>query len=1033
MKRSKFILFGSIGLVTVTALVVASTFVFNEKGAYEKNDLTFLKNQSAEDAQKWLEARYFDAETGEKISDEKLRAIEKAVANAPQNKAINLDWTEQGPDNIGGRTRAVLIDRTNINRIFAGSVSGGLFVSTTRANQWTKIESYPGSKFISSMAQTQNGAIFVATGSSNEGWNGNGVFYTTDFGTTWNTVPGTTGFNKVTEIGCADNSNTLFMATNQGMKKWVFGATSLATDPAGISGSVNSLQVSKDGTVLVASNGVLNTFVSTDGGATFSNKTGSGSNQVESNCQRIEYAISPIKNTAGKYTIYAVRTTGNLAGMHVSSDNGQNWSKFIGASGTPSNLDIYRNQGTYNSIVSVRPDDTESILIGGIDIWKWKQQTSNPVSGGFEKQSQWFLQPTNPKYVHADNHEMKWDNTNRLYVGNDGGIGISGNFGASWYPANRGYNVTQFYGIAFDRDGSVMGGAQDNGTLYNNHQGNTYKEFVEVNGGDGFECEISFFNPKVMFSTIYYNALSRSADGGKSFGAFSPPYPTNYGTVGSSSAAFPFHTEMFLAENYDLDSKDSITFFPKKDYSINSKVRVASASTGDTITFNAPINLYFDDTVNYFPALTETRYSVVNKINQQLVYLDNYNYTPYASASQQYPPLVNDSLYVDFPNGTQTVVVQSVDTYKWYFAKNSQSNKVIELGFDSVRYAISWDTLRVPDPFQSWLVIYTAANGGEVWGTRDALRLSKSNPVWVLIAKNLGGNVFSSIDMEFTRDLSSMFISTGAKVNRIDGLGVYTSESDFASRVGYHGGLGSPTPPTGISTKEVYVGTSEGIALNPNNANDLIVMPGNSVMKRSLNALATNPTFNNLMPLLPSSSPFVYDGIIDREDSDLLVVGTSSGVFTSDNGGTTWSYNSNGFEGTPVYEVRQNWRSFSEGNNRPGEIYIGTFGRGIWSSASVLGLSENNAKSEKVLKNKLKMFPNPTSNNTSISYSLNTEAKVTIQVYSVTGALVKSIDLNKVSKGEHTYSIDASSLQRGTYIVRLNAGGQTETTKFIKQ
>ena len=62
--------------------------------------------------------------------------------------------------------------------------------------------------------------------------------------------------------------------------------------------------------------------------------------------------------------------------------------------------------------------------------------------------------------------------------------------------ANRGYNVTQFYGIAFDRDGAVMGGTQDNGTLYNNHTLSTYKEFRQVGGGDGFECEISYFNQR---------------------------------------------------------------------------------------------------------------------------------------------------------------------------------------------------------------------------------------------------------------------------------------------------------------------------------------------------------------------------------------------------------------------------------------------------------------------------------------------------------------------------------------------------------
>ena len=114
--------------------------------------------------------------------------------------------------------------------------------------------------------------------------------------------------------------------------------------------------------------------------------------------------------------------------MHVSHDSGLNWTKFVGESGPPNEFDIYRNQGYYNTIVSVNPTDPEEIYIGGIDIWRWNQTVDNPPSGGFEKVSQWFVNPTTPIYVHADNHEMQWDANNRLYVGNDGGIGITEDF-----------------------------------------------------------------------------------------------------------------------------------------------------------------------------------------------------------------------------------------------------------------------------------------------------------------------------------------------------------------------------------------------------------------------------------------------------------------------------------------------------------------------------------------------------------------------------------------------------------------------------
>ena len=80
--------------------------------------------------------------------------------------------------------------------------------------------------------------------------------------------------------------------------------------------------------------------------------------------------------------------------MHVSHDNGQTWNQFVGASGPPNEFDIYRNQGTYNSILSVDPTDSERLLIGGIDVWEWKQTVNNPPSGGFEKISLWFVNPS---------------------------------------------------------------------------------------------------------------------------------------------------------------------------------------------------------------------------------------------------------------------------------------------------------------------------------------------------------------------------------------------------------------------------------------------------------------------------------------------------------------------------------------------------------------------------------------------------------------------------------------------------------------
>jgi len=971
--NKKVYVFGSLIVASVFALAYTAYQFLPQTAFYSQKSLTVLQEGRSTDAIAWLKARYLDVNTGEPVSPETLAQIDQEIRKKGTSKSIVFE--SLGPDNIGGRTRAICIDRSNINRVWAGGVSGGLFVSNNKGNFWERVLPYVeagANPFISSMTMTPDNTLYVATGSNEEGWGGNGVWYSTDFGATFTKVPGSA---SCTEVASSDADNYVWMATASGLKKWKVGDASMTSVPAS-SGGCFALQVSKDAQVIVAAYAANKTFVSNDGGNSFTDKSGTiANNLVPTGAARIEYAISPTKNSSNAYSLYAARTNSNLMSMHVSHDNGQTWNQFVGPSGPPNEFDIYRNQGTYNSILSVDPTDNERLLIGGIDVWEWKQTVNNPPSGGFEKISLWFVNPSSPTYVHADNHEMKWDNNNRFYVGNDGGVGVSNNKGQSWYPANRGYNVTQFYGIAFDAGGRVMGGTQDNGTLYNDFTLSTYHEFREVNGGDGFECEISFFNPSVMFSSIYYNSISRSGDRGVNWTNFSPNLPGTYDPPGTDgSPNHPFHTELFLAEYFDPNSEDSVTYIPKKNYDAGDMLRIPSMASGDTITLSAPTALYFDDTLYYDPSLT------VNGVN---------------------------------------------------FGINNATGETVEMGTDTVIFNVAWDTLRIADPYQSWFLVYVNANGGELWGTRNATRFSVTNPGWLCLAKGIGGGLFNSVDVEFSRDLNHCYISAGNGVWRLDGLGsIYTSDPNFASKAGYVTQGATTTAPTATTLTKITNTSYEGIAVNPNNANDLVCFAGfNGTNKRTNNATASAPAFTNLGAIV--SGIATYDGIIDRNDPDILVVGTSSGAWVSENGGATWENASTGFEGTPVYEVRQSWRSFDEGNGRPGEIYLGTFGRGIWRTTQYLGTNNNGGTPGGEFKTKLRTYPNPTKDNTTLAFELAQSGKAQVQVYSITGRLVWSKTL-QLADGTQELSIDSADLPAGTYIVKFSSGKQSDTAKFIK-
>ena len=975
-------LVGSLLVMTVCSTVALMKSNAILPGKYQAKKLnardlnSAMATKGADEALEWMKARYIDVTTGMPVSEEKLQEIRKKVNQLGRSK--NIAFTEEGPDNIGGRTRAIQIDRTNVNRVWAGGVSGGLFVSNNKGNTWSRVNEYfaaGANPYISSMTQTPDGVLYVATGSNQEGWGGNGVWYTADFGATWNTIPNT---NSCTQVVSSNADNFVWLATTGGLKKWKNGDASLTAVPV-TTGSCTALEISKDGQLVLCAFGANKTYVSTDGGANFSDRSGTATNNlVPTSAPRIEFAISPIKNSSNHYSLYAVRTNSNLLSMHVSHDDGATWTQFVGASGPPSEFDIYRDQGTYNSIVSVVPTDPEQILIGGIDIWRWKQTVNNPPSGGFQKISLWSVAPQASIYVHADNHEMKWDQNNRFYAGNDGGVSISNDNGNTWFVANRGYNVTQFYGIAFDRDGAVMGGTQDNGTLYNNHTLSTYQEFRQVGGGDGFECEISYFNPAVMFSTIYYNNISRSGDKGNTWSTFEPLLPSSYDPPGTDGSAFhPFHTEVFLSEYYDLNSKDSVTYIPTKNYAAGSTIRVPSLSSGDSIVYTSPNALYFDDTLIFNPALT------ANGIN---------------------------------------------------YGQNAVTGELVEMGTDTMIFNVSWDTLRVADPFQSWFLVYVNANGGELWGTRNALRLSVQNPQWVCVARGIGGGLFNSVDVEFSKDLEHCFISAGNGVWRVDGLGsVYTSDANFVSKVGYVGTGAQATTPTYTTATKITTTNYEGIAVNPSDADDIVLFAGfNGTNRRSLNATSATPTYTALPSIIAGSQPACYDGIIDRDDPNIIVVGTSEGVFVTENGGGLWENASSGFEGTPVFEVRQSWRTFEEGNNRPGEIYIGTFGRGIWKTGAYLGVGDNGAVNSGSSIKDMITYPNPSSTNTTLSFELEKEGDVMVSVYSISGALVKKITKEKLMAGKQELTIDSETLNEGIYIIKMQSGQQSQSVTFVK-
>ncbi|HYV54943.1 MAG TPA: sialidase family protein, partial [Chitinophagaceae bacterium] len=175
------------------------------------------------------------------VPKERLLAAMKFMSTARTAQITDLTWTERGPNNIGGRSRAILIDKRDPtgNTVFAASVSGGIFKTTNLTSSsanWTVVDDHMANLAVTVLVQDKNNlnTMYAGTG---EGWfnvdavRGAGIFKSTDGGITWSQLASTAQFEYVQDIVIDNNGNVYaslrnLASTNRGVMRSVNGGTS---------------------------------------------------------------------------------------------------------------------------------------------------------------------------------------------------------------------------------------------------------------------------------------------------------------------------------------------------------------------------------------------------------------------------------------------------------------------------------------------------------------------------------------------------------------------------------------------------------------------------------------------------------------------------------------------------------------------------------------------------------------------------------------------------------------------------------------
>jgi photosystem II stability/assembly factor-like uncharacterized protein len=160
----------------------------------------------------------------------------------------------------------------------------------------------------------------------------------------------------------------------------------------------------------------------------------------------------------------------------------------------------YIAQLDYNLHISIHPNNPNIIYFGEIREWK------NDTGGGtFDKLAG----------LHADQHCFAFDPVfpdSRVWLGSDGGIFCSEDFGKTWNHRNYNLDTLQYISISLHPQWEtvMLGGTQDNGT--HRYSGNPAWEFVA--GGDGGFTAIDYNLPIRMYHGYTNNTFYRSDDAG---------------------------------------------------------------------------------------------------------------------------------------------------------------------------------------------------------------------------------------------------------------------------------------------------------------------------------------------------------------------------------------------------------------------------------------------------------------------------------------------------------------------------------------
>jgi photosystem II stability/assembly factor-like uncharacterized protein len=411
-------------------------------------------------------------------------------------------WECAGPNNVAGRVTALVIHPHNPKKWFAGSATGGVWMSADEGESWKPTWSRFANQNIGALIWIDfNGVLTLvaATGEANmsgDSYPGSGMYFSRDEGLTWQpffgpaagqtasiedhvrTFPRRIGSLAFQNGRIAIGSVFLDDSLPAGLYLCDFQAGDGLT-PCEFWGqrSYNCHSVlfhpGEDRTLFasIAPDGAHNgIWRSRDFGKNWEHLTKglpSGDRFA-----RTSLAFAP----SDPDVIYALAAdrSHHVLGVFRSTNGGNSWREILDGRYPK------ERQMSYNNTVAVHPHKPNSVVWGGMKLYRtdnagrgWRRITSGQRWEGH--------------YVHSDHHALLWPEDDMIVSGNDGGVSVTHDGGRHWTERSRGMVTAMFYDLdVAPSDGRVFGGGtQDNGTLIAGLADAEEGDFVSAIPGDG--------------------------------------------------------------------------------------------------------------------------------------------------------------------------------------------------------------------------------------------------------------------------------------------------------------------------------------------------------------------------------------------------------------------------------------------------------------------------------------------------------------------------------------------------------------------